>query len=165
MKPFRLMVTLSLGLLVAAPCAASDYTVGQFVQQLASSKRVDAASPVVAAASLAAVGARIPSTIDLSKPLTEGDVVEISRSLGLRVTTSRPEAAFDRLRVDRFLGTFAAELGLEAAIRGENDQGEDDQGDGGGDAGGGDADGDGPPFDPFSKGKGKGKQIVTETGF
>jgi len=151
MKPFRLMVTLSLGLLVAAPCAASDYTVGQFVQQLASIKRVDAVNPSVAAASLAAVGARIPSTIDLSKPLTEGDVVEISRSLGLRVTTSRPEAAFDRLRVDRFLGTFSAELGPDALTRGEDDQGEDGE--------------DGPPFDPFAKGKGKGKQIVTETEF
>lgn len=157
MKPSRLMVTLALGLLVAAPCAAEDYTVGQFVQRLASKKKVDASSPSVAAASLAAVGTPIPATIDLSKPLTEGDVVEISRSLGLRVTTSRPGTVFDRIRVDRFLGAFAVELGLDDRLTrdGEGEQGDQDEDFGDGM--------DGPDFDPFSKAKGKGKLIVTET--
>lgn len=89
--------------------------------------------------SLRAVGIRLPQAMDLSKKLTEGDVVVISRATGLPVNTTNPEAAFDQGQMDEFFSVFAVELGVVPT--------------------------DDPPvaqprvpdFNPFTKGKGKAK--------
>jgi hypothetical protein len=150
MKPFRLVVcaTFVIGLLAVGSPAAADVTVGQFVQQLAADKQLDARTPISAVAALATAGTPVPTNLNLTQRLTEGDVVEIARALGLRVNTSRPRADFGRVQIDRFLSAFAVELGT-VNLRDDDDDQDDDEED--------------APFDPFSKGKGKGKQVATET--
>jgi hypothetical protein len=138
-------------MIVAAPAmAASDFTVGQFIQELAKVKNVNATDARIAVDSLRAVGIRIPAGLDLGASLTEGTVVEISRAAGLRVATNNPSALFGEGQVDSFFSAFSVELGVGA----ESDD---------------------PPttdvrdpnkFDPFTKGKGnhyaKGKRSPTE---
>jgi len=147
-------VALILMAAVAAPALASEATVGRFVQELAKVKNLNATDPAIAADSLRAVGVRLPSGLQYGKRLTEGDVAEISRAAGLLVTTSNPDAYFGEQKVDRFFQAFSVELTLGGSSGGEllSAQGED---------------GDGPPFDPFTKGKsngnGKGKGGRTPT--
>jgi len=135
--------------------AAGDVTVGQFVQRLAKEKNLNAASLGIAADSLTAAGVSLPAGLDFSARLTEGHVSRISRAMGLNVTTSRPERAFDGSQVDSFFSTFSLELGSGAddPIAGTRG-GETDEGASSGSSG------EGPPFDPYAKGKGgsKGKK-------
>jgi hypothetical protein len=140
-----------------APSQADSTTdVGDFIVRLATAKNLNSADPQIARDSLAAIGVRLPSDLDLEKSLTEGDVATISRLAGLRVTTSRPDAEFSDAQLRDFFDSFGAELGATGA-EGDNPG----QGSGPGNGNG------GPPFDPFTKGqgkkKGKGKQPVTET--
>jgi len=143
-------------LLVAAPTRADSTTdVGDFIVALAKAKNLNSADPRVAQDSLAAVGVRIPADLDLDKRLTEGDVASLARLAGLRVNTSRPDAAFTEMQLGRFFDSFGGELG--ANTRGDNPGNGSGPGNGNG----------GPPFDPFAKGqgkkKGKAKQPQTET--
>jgi hypothetical protein len=145
-KALALMV-LGAALLLAASApvqASSTARVGDFVVQLARVKSLNSADPYIAADALAAVGVRLPADLDLDKRLTEGDVVSISRMVGLRVTTSRPGQQFDSSQLERFFSSFGGEL---RAADGENPG----QGSGPGNGN------DGPPFDPFTKGQGKAK--------
>lgn len=95
----------------AAPSLAADVTVGQFVQELARAKQLNATDAEIAAESLRSVGVRLPQDLRLSERLTEGDVVRISRAAGLSVSTTNPAAPFDEEQVDRFLVVFGVELG------------------------------------------------------
>lgn len=154
MKIRRLAAVTAAALLTVAavaPVAAADVTVGTFVQEMARARSLDATDPGTAATALRTVGVALPADLDLSRPLTEGDVVRVARAIGIRVTSSAPDATFDRARMERFMSTFSAELAafsspLEDPVTNENPG----QGDG---PGTGES---GPPFDPFSKGKGKG---------
>ena len=83
----------TLCLALATPAVAADVTVGQFVKRLAQSKGLVATDARVAQDALRGVGIRIPSDLELSKQLTEGDVAVISRAAGLNVTSSNPDAA------------------------------------------------------------------------
>ena len=136
---------------VAAPALASEATVGRFVQELAKVKNLNATDPAIAADSLRAVGVRLPSGLQYSKRLTEADVAEISRSAGLLVTTSNPDAYFGEEKVDRFFQAFSVEL-TQGASSGEIITTTDTAS---------------QPFDPFTKGKsngnGKGKGGRTPT--
>jgi hypothetical protein len=134
---------------VAPALAASEVTVGRFVQELALHKNLDAADVSTAVDSLRAVGVRLPADLDMSAGLTEGDVVSISRAIGLRVSTSNPTTPFDESQVESFFFSLGDELGdtdQEIITYSEDPYhyGENE---------------DGPPFDPFKKGKGhhKGK--------
>ncbi len=149
---------LMLAALVVPAFAADTYTVGEFVQDLAKLKGVDARNAPVAAASLASVGIRIPPGLDYSKRLTEADVARISQAAGLAVRTSSPDAPFTEEQATTFLIGFVGELGPgeeddPVDTHGDGDPGNEDHGnaqDGGGN----------PPFDPYAKGKGgsKGKK-------
>jgi len=136
---------------VAAPALASEATVGRFVQELAKVKNLNATDPAIAADSLRAVGVRLPSGLQYTKRLTEADVAEISRSAGLLVTTSNPDAYFGEEKVDRFFQAFSVEL-TQSAASGEINTTTDTAS---------------QPFDPFTKGKsngnGKGKGGRTPT--
>lgn len=136
--------------------AAGDVTVGQFVQRLAKEKNLNSATLEIAADSLTAVGVSLPAGLDFSARLTEGHVSRISRSMGLNVTTSRPERAFDDGQVDSFFSTFSLELGAGA---GDDDSASTRGGETPDGASGG-SNGEGPGFDPYAKGKGgsKGKK-------
>ena len=131
--------------------AAGDMTVGSFVKQFAAKKGLNASDERIASDSLAAAGIRLPSGLDYSKSLTEADVAAVARSAGLAVSTSRPSRDFSSEQVDQFFMTFSSELnqGINDPISTNED---------GGQASG--SNGNGPPFDPYSKGKGgsKGKK-------
>jgi hypothetical protein len=126
--------------MLVAPAEAAEITVGQFVQELAKFKDLQAADTRAAADALAGAGFRLPAGLDLSKRLTEGDVARISASGGLAVSTSEPDMSFSSEQVERFLLAFSAELTGGAESEEPAETREKD-----------------PGFDPFSKGKGKGK--------
>jgi hypothetical protein len=141
------ILVLALMLVAATPVlAAGEFTVGKFIQELARVKNLNATDARIAVDSLRSVGVRIPEEIKLDQRLTEGDVVEISRAVGLRVSTNNPESPFTEEQVNSYLQAFSAELGL---IGGDEDD---------------------PPsvrvpdFDPHSKGKAyaKGHRTTTE---
>ena len=143
---------LLLAALAIPALAASEVTVGRFIQELAKTKNLNATDAGTAADSLRAVGVRLPADLDLRKQLTQGDVTEISRHVGLRVTTTEPGSAFSEDQLDRFFLSFGSELGGEGdcAVPG-GDCENPGQGSGPGNGQG------GPPFDPFTKAKGKGR--------
>jgi hypothetical protein len=150
-SPWRIAAGIVLAVSAAAlPALAGDaMTVGQFLEQIARHRGHDVADARAAADALAADGVRVAARSNaLSRELTEGDVVAITRALGLKVTTRRPDAPFDRAQVDELLTYFSTELGATASDPGATtyDVPPPDQ-----------AGGQGPGFDPFSKGKGKGK--------
>jgi hypothetical protein len=113
MKLNRLTTFLLIVLAFALPTSASGVvTVGSFVQRLAQSKNVNSADARVAVESLREAGIRLPLDLDLSAPLTEGDVARISRALGLAVSTNRPGSGFSGEQVDKFFASFRVELAL-----------------------------------------------------
>jgi hypothetical protein len=128
---------------VALPASADNATVGDFVIRLAKARNLGATDARVAVNSLRGVGVRLPSDINLSSQLTEGDVAVLSRAFGVNVTTTNPENTFTDDQVDRFFSAFA--VNLQNVDGGESND---------------TAASDGPPFNPYSKGKGgsKGKK-------
>jgi len=158
---FTLGLALACG--AVAPLQASEtVNVGDFVVQLARARSLNSADPRVALESLAAVGIRFPAELDLAQRLTEGDVTRIAGAVGLRVSTSRPDAAFSRSQMERFFATFGNEIGAPGATGAREAEGENPG------VGSGPGNGNGEPsFDPYTKGKGKkkgkGKMPTTET--
>jgi len=146
-------LVLALMLATTVPAlAAGDFTVGQFLQELAKAKNVNATDARIAVDSLRAVGIRIPADLDTSASLTEGTVVDIAKAAGLRVSTNNPSARFDEDQVGSFFSAFATELGVSETDRLERDLSIRDR--------------DPTKFDPFTKGKGnhnaKGHRTPTE---
>ena len=152
-------IALVMALAVAVPASASnEITVGEFIQQLARAKNLNASNARVAADSLAAVGVFVPSSLAHGKTLTESDVSSIARSAGLNVRSANPEASFDALKTERFFSSFGREL---KADRG-GQPGQDTKwgswwADGKGDEG--TTEDEGP--EGSGKGKGKGKNDMT----
>jgi len=89
----------------AAIAAPHDVTTGQFLMQIARAQSLEAGNPTTAAESLRATGVDLPA-VDPKAPLTEGTVAQIANSLGLRVTTSNPNALFTQAQSDSFISTF-----------------------------------------------------------
>ncbi len=149
------VAALCLGLVTPA-MAASDITVGEFVQRLAKAKGLAGTDITVASNSLRGIGIRLPSGLDYGSHLTEGTVAEISRAAGLTVFTSNPDNAFSAEQTDTFFVSFKDDL------EGNGMRSHDNPGQGSGPGNG----QSGPPFDPFTKGKhgkGKGKGVFTPT--
>jgi len=103
-------VAIALVMLAAVPAEAGELTVGQFVQQLARAKNLNATDASVASDALAGVGIILPSNLSYSKVLTEGDVAQIARVAGLNVRTANPTATFDSDKAGRFFSSFSGEL-------------------------------------------------------
>ena len=143
MKTISRVVVVMAILALALPTFAADITVGSFLQKLAQSKNLNATDARIAADSLRGIGVRVPADMRLMAPLTEGDVARIARAAGLNVTTNRPDASFTEEQVATFIVAFQAELA--------------NAGDG---AASTEGNGNGPAFNPYSKGKGgsKGKK-------
>ena len=132
---------------VAPALAASEVTVGRFVQELALHKNLDAIDVPTAVDSLRSAGVRLPANLNMDERLTEGAVVNISRTVGLRVTTSNPKTPFDENQVASFFLAVSEEIHDDTEIVTFTDR----------PYGTGIGQGNGPPFDPFTKGKGKHK--------
>jgi hypothetical protein len=126
--------------------AANAFKVGDFVVRIAETKNLSASTPSVAASSLRQAGYRLPA-IDLGSVLTEGDVVGISNSLGIRVTTGQPDATFGETQVNNFFAAFSVELNTAADPSSGDEFGTDVIGNNGNGA------------DPRDKGKGKKKGL------
>jgi hypothetical protein len=137
---------LALAVMLTAPAMANDITVGEFVQQLARAKNLNANDARTAADALASVGIQLP-TLDYNTILTEGEVASIARSAGLNVRTATPAANFDSRKASRFFSSFAGELRTSSQVR--EDRIRDGRIKG--------SDEDGDPEAPNGKGKGKGK--------
>jgi hypothetical protein len=117
--------------------AASDATVGEFVIKLAKSRNLAATDARVAGDALRGVGVRVPPDLNYSARLTEGDVTRLARSFGLNVTTTTPDSSFSSAQVDTFFATFGTDINTKLAGEQQQMRGSD-----------------GPPFNPYSKGKG-----------
>ena len=119
-------IALVMALAVAGPASASDdITVGEFIQNLARAKNLNASSARAAADSLASVGVFLPRNLDYGKVLTEGDVSSIARSAGLNVRSANPSAKFDSVKADRFFNSFGRELKADNADGGKGSQAQD----------------------------------------
>ena len=95
---------------VATPGVTADrVTVGDFVVRVAAAKRLPAASCDGAADSLRQAGFNVPR-LECGSPLTEGHVATISESIGIKVTTGRPSAAFGEAQVDAYFTAFARQV-------------------------------------------------------
>ena len=99
--------------------AADDVTVGQFIQQLARTQNLDATDAATAVGSLERVGIRVPSDLEYTNPLTEGDVASISRAAGLNVRAASPGRNFDSEQVNRFFMSFQTELSSRTVAKEE----------------------------------------------
>lgn len=101
----------------AGPALAAQPTVGDFYVGIANVRGLAADSPIIAEQSLRSSGVVLPA-VSIDKPLTQGDVVNITRPLGLKLSTSRPDDAFDRPAMNDFINGFATELGGVAEANG-----------------------------------------------
>lgn len=116
---------------------AAEVTVGQFLVEIAKAQSLAATDGATAERSLRDAGFALPQ-LDLAKGLTEGDVVRIATSAGVRVSSSSPEAPFSQSQVNGFVDTFGSVLG--PGDRNPNDPQKN-----------------GPPRDDPNPGKGKSK--------
>ena len=147
-------VAIALALLTVVPVEAGEMTVGQFVQQLARAKNLNATDANVASDALAGVGIVLPSSLSYSNVLTEGDVASIARVAGLNVRTANPTAIFGSEKASRFFSSFSSELRTGNKTYRERKfrkKGKDEDGGEGEDPGSG-----------KGKGKGKGDRTPTE---
>ena len=97
----------------AATTQPSTVAVGDFLVRYAQAVGVSlapGAGPVQAVAELAALGL-VAEDADLSRALTEGDVVRLASRSGLRLRTLDAGRLFTADRVDPFFQTFAGSLG------------------------------------------------------
>jgi hypothetical protein len=104
---------------VAAPAFAGNVTVGRFYVEIAKAKHMGAVDATSAEANLRGAGFNLPS-ISLGKNLTESDVTSISRTLGLSVTTTHPDAAISEGQMDQFVSTFGSQLGAPRSLGGSD---------------------------------------------
>ena len=146
MTRIRLTLAFLLAMALIQPSLAgpSDVSVGDFVKRLAQAKNLESTDAEVAVDSLHHAGIALPTDLELSRDLTEGDVARISRALGLAVTTNRPEAGFSGEQVDKFFASFQVEMALTQPGSGLGAAERSPTG----------------PFNPYTKGKGglKGKK-------
>ena len=96
--------------LVAAGPGKETVTVGWFLHQVAVARQIPSSSEQDAWTALRGAGIQLPR-MDSAKVLTEGDVVEIGRSLGLKVDSSTPSAPFERNRAQTFVATVVPGTG------------------------------------------------------
>ncbi len=82
--------------------------VGDFLHRIALARQLAAVDGPDAQRLLLEAGVQLPN-LELTAPLTEGRVAAISRSLGIRVRTSRPDAPFGNGSVSIFLDHMAAQ--------------------------------------------------------
>ena len=133
----------------------SSATVGDFLRANAEIKGLESGDAAQAVAALRNAGYAIPD-LALDRLLTQGDVVRISQSLGLNVTTSTPEATFGENELGNFFSAFGETLsgGTSAGGTTANSEPPDGKDDG-------PANPDPPSgVDPISKGKGKKKGLM-----
>lgn len=143
-KRFGVVAAALIVLAAMVPAFAADgVKVGEFVVKVAEAKQLPAANTATAERSLRDAGYDLPA-LDLNGALTERVVVQISRALGINVSTSSPDAVFTTTQVNDFFSVFGQDVGVV------NNPGGDDNPQPRGDK---------PKVDPLTKGKGKKKGL------
>jgi len=94
--------------IVTAP-AASKATVGDLLVRIVHLRGPAAADGASAAASLKAAGVPLPE-VDLAAPLTEGVAAHIVTALGMKLTTSRPDAPLSQSQMEALVAILAPEI-------------------------------------------------------
>lgn len=91
---------------------ADTPSVGEFLVQYAQTMRLagESATADVALAALLAAGAVADRTFELKAPLSEGDVVRITSSMNLGISTEKPDQPFTKAQVLTFFTIFAPVL-------------------------------------------------------
>lgn len=110
MKSWIRLGAIAAAALLAVPAFAGDEVrVGDFYKQIARFRNVAAVDGVSAERALRAQGVQLPQ-LDLQKALTQGDIARISAAMGVRLMTTKPEAAATQKQVDAFTKTFGSDL-------------------------------------------------------
>jgi hypothetical protein len=111
MKARFLAAAFSAAALLIPVAAAKDdgATVGWFVSEVAKVRGLNVSSEAGAVTALKSSGVALPA-LDLTKALTEGDVVAIGSAVGVKTTSQTPDALFTRSRAQTFLSTFGSEI-------------------------------------------------------
>lgn len=118
----RRLIVLALVALVGGTVAvAGQATTGDLLQGLADARALPAQDAATAVHSLTRAGYSLPA-LDYAKPLTEADVVRIASALGIRVTTSRPDAPFSS---DQLTALVRATSKPDPVAKSEHDNGAD----------------------------------------
>lgn len=94
----------------AMPAMAADYTVGQFLVEVAKAKNIVAVDAASAERGLRQAGVSLPA-LNLNQSLTEGTVASIATAVGVPVSTSRPDTPFNQGQVESFITTFGPSMG------------------------------------------------------
>lgn len=87
-------------------------SVGEFLVQYAQTMRLagENTTAEVALAALLAAGAIADGTFELKAPLSEGDLVRITNSMNLGISTDKPDRLFTKAQVLTFFTFFAPVL-------------------------------------------------------
>ncbi len=146
-KIYRFLTILICCAVATVPVPATDGSldVGELLHRVARVRNLPAVDGPDAARLLRESGVALPD-LSLDQVLTEGMVVAISRSIGVRLKSSRPDAVFDSRSLDIYLDmvsrqTPAPEPSATAGEPGPYPRPE------------------GPAADPRTKGKGKKKGL------
>jgi len=107
---FRVAVAAALVSIPAIPVLASgEVRVGDFYKEIATLQGIPAADGAVAESGLRSLGINLPS-LELTKVLTEADLVGISDAMGVHVTTHRPLAEVTHDLVNGYTRSFRMDL-------------------------------------------------------
>ena len=100
----------------AGTVAAAQPQVGDLLVEIAQLRGIRADDAATAEKRLRDTGVNLPP-VDLRAPLTEGAVVDITRSLGIHATTSQPDEILDEWPDERIWEELRLRLGGDAAER------------------------------------------------
>jgi hypothetical protein len=117
------LATLSLMAFIVTPSGAfaqndQTSTVGDFLTAYAKAIRIELPSSAdadVVLAALRASGVKLDEKMDLSKALTQADVVKIGKANGIRLTSRNPQAAFTTAEINQFFTTYGITLSPAAS--------------------------------------------------
>lgn len=104
-------------------------TVGEFLGYYAKALNMElpaSADPVTVREALRATGVKVDTALDLSKPLTQADVVRIGKANGLNITTRNPLKSFTSMETEQFFVTYGVLLGRtsDVALRADHGSGD-----------------------------------------
>ncbi len=110
MRAFRFLLAAAvLAALTTTGVSAQGVRADDLYREIARARSLAATDGPAAERALRAQGFRLPA-LDLSKPLTEADLVAVAGALGVRVRTTRPESPVSPAQLAAFGKSFGAEL-------------------------------------------------------
>ena len=135
--------------------ASNPATVGDFLSAYAKALKIELPASTSAdtlVTTLRAAGVKLDTKVDVTKALTQGDVVRIGKANGLRLTTNRPVSSFTSEEIAQFFTSYGLTLASAPAAGNDTRYAASDN----------------PPGDPAghantTKGKKKGRPLQSPT--